>query len=291
MVIRGLWDRIKGGVERLFGREGIAPTPPVLEEYLDPPPPVLEDIESTPPQLEDQPIDWGSMDEPVPGDPPTMEDMPTGQPTLEDLPTQEPTQDEIDHATDGLTAEDMEVPEPRDDLFASQPQTQSIRAGGGLSSRAVGNSVALSGPVEEEAAQGGLVGEEGFWAKITDSAEADDPAKNRWLYGWEEVEKTVVGYPATPGTVDNWTTLSGGRSGTTGTDPAYNTIENMNNATNAHVEGNGVDPENVADVGTFAMMPCTTDNIVWMRPLTFTVDEETYTEYWFSYENGVDGTC
>lgn len=168
MVIHGLWDKIRGGVAKLFGREGIAPQPPVLEDYDNPPPPVLEDMplavpgledsESTPPQLEDQPINWGDMDEPVPGDPPTMEELPTGQPTLEDLPTQEPTQDEIDHATDGLTAEDMEVPEPRADLLASQ--TQSIRAGEGVTSRTVGDHVVLSGPVEEEGFSGLIQGAE-----------------------------------------------------------------------------------------------------------------------------------
>ena len=138
----------------------------------------------------------------------------------------------------------------------------------------------------------GMPGIDGFWAKTLDNAEADAPAKNRWKYGWEEVEKTVVGYPATPGTVSNWTTVSGGRSGTTSTDPAYNALENMNNATDEHIEGNGVDPENITALGTFAMMPCTTDNPVWIHLVTFTVGGTTYTEYWFDgYPNGVDGTC
>lgn len=136
----------------------------------------------------------------------------------------------------------------------------------------------------------------GFWAKITGN-DSDPSSDNRWKYAWSEVRKVKKGFPATPGTVDNWDTVAGLRSGTTGTDPAYNTIENMNNATDAHVEGNGVDPANLdpAAIGsdTFFIMPCTTNNIVWMKEVVF-VDEDdsiAYIEYWFSYVNGADGGC
>ena len=124
-----------------------------------------------------------------------------------------------------------------------------------------------------------------FWAKITGNAEAESPAQNRWKYAWTEVEKTAVGY-------DGWATLSGGRSGTTSVDPAYNLVEDMNTGADAHVEGNGVDPAHLdtADY-TFAIMPCTSGVPVRMHEVVFTVGETTYTEYWFSYENGVDGVC
>ncbi len=134
----------------------------------------------------------------------------------------------------------------------------------------------------------------GFWAKITGN-NGDPSGTHIWLYSWEEVRKVLQGYPATPGTVDNWATFTGARSGTTSTDPAYNTIENMNSGADAHVEGNGVDPANLDPAATgsntFDFKPCTTGNVVWMRPVTFVVDGTSYTEYWFSYATGVDGGC
>lgn len=125
----------------------------------------------------------------------------------------------------------------------------------------------------------------GFWAKITGNAAADGTPQNRWKYAWSEVEKTSSGYQ---NGADGWTVLSEGRSGTTSTDPAYNSIENMNTKTNGVREGNGVDPAHIdtADY-TFEIMPCTTDNIVWIHE----VSEGENTEFWFEYSNGVDGTC
>lgn len=121
----------------------------------------------------------------------------------------------------------------------------------------------------------------GFWAKITGNATS---GTNRWVYSWEEVEKTTTGY-------GGWTTVSDGRSGTTTTDPAYNLVEDMNTGVNAHVEGNGVDPAHLdTDDYTFAMMPCTTGVYVKMHEVTFDASGP-QTEYWFAYENGVDGVC
>ena len=121
----------------------------------------------------------------------------------------------------------------------------------------------------------------GFWAEITGNA-AD--GTNRWKYAFSEVYKSSAGY-------GGWATLTGGRSGTTSTGPARNTIEDMNTGADAHIEGNGVDPANLdpAETGsdTFAIMPCTSGNIVQMRE----VDRGETIEYWFSYENGVDGDC
>ena len=134
--------------------------------------------------------------------------------------------------------------------------------------------------------EGYLIGEDvrvdpGFWAEITGNA---TDGTNRWKYAFSEAHKTSAGY-------GGWATLGGGRSGTTGSGPARNTIEDMNTGADAHVEGNGVDPANLdpAETGsdTFAIMPCTSGNIVRMHE----VDRSGTTEYWFSYENGVDGDC
>jgi len=122
---------------------------------------------------------------------------------------------------------------------------------------------------------------DGFWASITGNT---SDGTNRWKYAFSEVCKSSSGY-------GGWSALSGGRSGTTSSNPARNTIEDMNTGADSHVEGNGVDPANLdpAETGsdTFSLMPCTTGNIVWMRE----VDRGGTAEYWFSYENGVDGGC
>ena len=135
--------------------------------------------------------------------------------------------------------------------------------------------------------EGVLIGEKLFGpdypfpAEITGNA-AD--GTHRWKYAWSEVYKSGAGY-------GNWSTLDGGRSGTTGSNPARNTIEDMNTGADAHIEGNGVDPAHLdpAETGsdTFAIMPCTSGNIAWMHE----VDRGETIEYWFSYENGVDGDC
>ena len=121
----------------------------------------------------------------------------------------------------------------------------------------------------------------GFWGEITGNA---SDGTNRWKYAFSEVYKSSAGY-------GGWATLTGGRSGTTSTGPARNSIEDMNTGAAAHIEGNGVDPANLDPAGTgsdtFAIMPCTSGNIVWMRE----VDRAGTIEYWFSYENGVDGDC
>lgn len=118
----------------------------------------------------------------------------------------------------------------------------------------------------------------GFYAEITGRL-AD--GTNRWKYAWSEVYKSGAGY-------GNWSALSGGRSGTTGSNPARNTIEDMNTGGAAHVEGCGVDVDHLDTADwTFAIMPCTTGNIVWIEEVPY----GTGFEYWFSYENGVDGVC
>jgi len=115
--------------------------------------------------------------------------------------------------------------------------------------------------------------DDGFWARITGSTADGD---NRWTYSWEEVAKTGAGY-------GGWGALDDGR---TGADNAYNSIEDMNAATG--VQGNGVDVAHLdTDDYTFALQPCPTDAVVWMREVKVDGDAE----YWFAYENGVDGGC
>jgi len=111
----------------------------------------------------------------------------------------------------------------------------------------------------------------GFWAKLTGSS-AD--GTNRWSYSFTEVYKTTAGY-------GGWATLSGGRTGT-----ARNTIEDGN--TGSGTLGNGVAVSNLdTDDYTFTLQPAPDDVIVRVRE----VDHGGSTEYWFQYENGVDGSC
>ena len=116
-----------------------------------------------------------------------------------------------------------------------------------------------------------------FWGQITGSTAG--AIADQWTYTFSEVEKTTAGY-------GGWTAKSGGRTG-----DCYNSIEDMNTGVGGHVEGNGVDIANLDPLGLgspgWAIMPCTTGNVV--KITTVTVGETT--EYWFSYENGVDGGC
>jgi len=121
-----------------------------------------------------------------------------------------------------------------------------------------------------------------FWAKITD-ATLDAAGVNRWLYDWSEVVKGADGYGA------GWGVLTNGRSGTDSIDPLYNSTENMNTGAAAHIEGIGVDMDNlVTDDYSFAIQPCPGNNIMAVKIVKTTAGFE----YWIvSYPNGVDGTC
>ena len=112
---------------------------------------------------------------------------------------------------------------------------------------------------------------QGFIAIITGKA-AD--GTNRWKYTFVEVEQTTAEY-------GGWTTLASGRSGT-----SRNLSEDINDA--AGVQGNGVDLANLdtADY-TFTIQAVPTNGLVRM----WEAQNEAVTEYWFQYENGVDGTC
>ena len=118
------------------------------------------------------------------------------------------------------------------------------------------------------------VAQAGFWA-IIGSNSAD--GTNRKNYDWTEAELTAAGY-------DNWSTKSGGLSGSS----ARNTLENMNSG--AGVQGNGVDVANLdTDDFTFPLQACPAGAVVWMRPVVETATNTT--TYWFEYANGVDGSC
>lgn len=122
----------------------------------------------------------------------------------------------------------------------------------------------------------------GFWAKIGTSADVD--SKNRYKYAWEEVHKKAVGY-------DGWSVVTNGRSGTTATDPAYNFVEDMNEASGQLGAGPTVANLDTADY-TFALEACPSGVLVWMHEVFFVDGSHVgQVEYWFSYENGVDGTC
>ncbi len=112
-----------------------------------------------------------------------------------------------------------------------------------------------------------------FWAEITGNTSL---GSNQWTYSFKEVEKTSAGY-------GGWTDIDNGR---TGTDTAYNFIEDMNDGLTT--EGNGVDVDNLdtADY-TFTIQPAPTGLTVEMHEIFNGTDME----FWFMYENGVDGTC
>lgn len=115
------------------------------------------------------------------------------------------------------------------------------------------------------------IASDGFWAKIGTNA-AD--GTNAWKYAFKEQTKATAGY-------GGWADLSGGRTGTTGTGPARNTIEDMNDGSG--VQGNGVSVANLT--GGCAIKPCPSGAIVWMR---FVPVADGTVEPWFEYENGVD---
>jgi len=109
-----------------------------------------------------------------------------------------------------------------------------------------------------------------FWAKITGRTSL---GSNRWSYTFANVTKGgSVGYGGT------WT--NGSTAGT-----AYNSIEQINNG--AGIEGNGVDVDGTDFPSGFSIQPVPTNSIVRI----FETANGGTTEYWFSYENGIDGTC
>ncbi len=112
-----------------------------------------------------------------------------------------------------------------------------------------------------------------FFAEITSQTDA---GPSQWAYGFHEVRKaTGAGY-ATP-----WQQRSDGATGT-----AYNLTEVINGGA---YFGNGIDVENLQlSFPYFAVMPCPIGGIVVVYTILVDNDE---LEYWFQYENAVDGEC
>ena len=114
-----------------------------------------------------------------------------------------------------------------------------------------------------------------FYAKITGSS---PDGANRYKYTWVEVVKLTNGY-------GGWVVRENGRVGTAGNGYyARNLVEDMNAETG--MLGNGVAVSSL--VGTFALQPAPVDTIVQLMEVR---TGEGSTEYWFSYENGIDGEC
>lgn len=119
-----------------------------------------------------------------------------------------------------------------------------------------------------------------FDARLT--ASARDGVNLRWKYDFVEVQKNTAGY-------GGWTTKSGGRTGSVaGGNPAYNRIEDRN--TTSGLFGNGVSSTNLT--GAYSIMPAPAASadgvIVEMAQVPLASGG---IEYWFSYENAVDGRC
>lgn len=114
-----------------------------------------------------------------------------------------------------------------------------------------------------------------IYAKITGSSPDGD---NRYKYTWVEVVKLTNGY-------GGWVVRENGRVGTAENGYyARNLVEDMNAETGTL--GNGVAVSSL--VGTFALQPAPVDTIVQLMEVR---TGEGSTEYWFSYENGIDGEC
>jgi hypothetical protein len=114
--------------------------------------------------------------------------------------------------------------------------------------------------------------QERFIARIDGSTQ--DGSNFRWEYDFVEVKKATAGY-------GGWTDKTNGRTGT-----AYNLIEDQNGASGLF--GNGVDSSNLSGT-SMEVQPVPDGTRVEIFMVTCQANGET--EYWFSYENGIDGEC
>lgn len=120
----------------------------------------------------------------------------------------------------------------------------------------------------------------GFYALITGSSEIG--ATNKYTYSWKMVEKSTTGY-------GGWTAVTVGGSEITGTNDAYNLVEDGNVASGT--QGNGVANDGADYPAGFDLQPVPDDMvIVWMQPVLVS-SGGVVEEFWFSYENSDDGTC
>jgi hypothetical protein len=123
-------------------------------------------------------------------------------------------------------------------------------------------------PIEEARGDGAL------WFKIASSAQ--DSTNRRWTYTAKLAAKTATGF-------------NGWSNSTVDTDnyTLYNTVEQANTTSGTY--GNGV--AHTSLVGTFNLKPLAAGAVVRAWPVTFSVSGTTYTEYWFSAVNQIDGAC
>ncbi len=164
------------------------------------------------------------------------------------------------------------LPPPEEPVIHWPPR---LDTGGGITHH--GSGVIMG---SQEPDEGMLLDNDGIWAEITASAVADSPAQNRWTYSWKEKCKATAGY-------DGWSDVSGGM---TGTNNAYNIIEDMNTASDASsptVQGNGVDIDGTDFPAGFAVKAAPDGVTVKLHM----VSVGSTVEYWFAYENAIDGTC
>ena len=129
----------------------------------------------------------------------------------------------------------------------------------------------------------------GFWVLITGYAVIGGET-NKWAYAWKEAIWDE--------SEEEFIAKTSGRSGTTGADPAYNSIETANQGTG--VESGGVDVDGADYPAGFSLQPLQgtsstswTDALspcVFLRPLWG--DAATPGRVWmFEYANAHDGTC
>lgn len=114
-----------------------------------------------------------------------------------------------------------------------------------------------------------------FWAKITGNAAN---GTNKWKYAWTEQERTSTG----------WSDLTNGRSGTTGSGFALNSLEANNDGSG--VQGNSIDIDGTVfdDNSDLEIQPVQGDPVVKM----WAEQDSTGTiAYSFEYVNAVDGEC
>lgn len=129
------------------------------------------------------------------------------------------------------------------------------------------------------------VGQCDFWAKITGSTALDNGGAtydNRYKYAWTEVERTTTG----------WQDKSGGRSGTTSTGFALNSIEanNPDDDDTPCIMGNSVDHKGDDYPAGFSLQAVRGTPVVRMHAEP-AADDATVTVYTFAYVNSEDGTC
>lgn len=167
------------------------------------------------------------------------------------------------------------------DILRVTQQVSGLRVGGSMQMTSAGNTLTLFVPQQTRSGAGtagiAVDAEEvgGFWAKITGNAQ--DGSNKRWTYAWSQATKSTAGY-------GGWGVLTNGLSGTTSTNPIYNSIEEGNGASGTY--HNGVASTNLT--GTFDVKPIPDNTYVWVRPVGL---DDGSVEYWTSYENGVDGNC